>query len=142
MPVMSKADLYRFLEEHFPQIAPLGMQIEHVGKGTIQVRVPVQDAHLRPGGTVSGPTLMTLADASTYLMILAQIGPVAMAVTTNLNITFLRKPLARDVIAKGELLRLGRRLAVADVRIYSEGEAEPVAQATLTYSIPPQHGED
>ena len=98
MPVMSPDDLLKFLEEHFPQSAHLGLQIEHVDARIIRLRLPVDDSHLRPGGTVSGPTLMWLADCGFYLLILAQLGPVALAVTTNLNINFMRKPEPVDLI--------------------------------------------
>lgn len=81
---------------------------------------------------------MTLADTAMYVLVLAQIGPVALAVTTNLNINFLRKPAQRDVIATARLLKLGSRLAVGEVMMFSEGADEPVAHATLTYSIPPR----
>lgn len=136
--VMTREDLHRFLDTEFPQVKHLDMSVEHLDTKTIKVRIPVRERHLRPGGTVSGPTLMTLADATTYLLILAQIGPVALAVTTNLNINFLRRPAAdRDVIAEGRLLKLGKRLAVAEVGLFSDGDEDPVAHVTLTYSIPP-----
>jgi uncharacterized protein (TIGR00369 family) len=97
----------------------------------------VTDRHLRPGGTVSGPALMTIADTAMYYLVLGMIGPVALALTTNLNINFLRAPKLADVIAEAEMLKLGKRLAVGQVTIYSEGSEDPVAHATVTYSIPP-----
>lgn len=139
MPLaMSAEDLLSFLDESFPQAGHLGMRIERVDERSIRLRLPMDDRHLRPGGTVSGPTLMWLADCGIYLLILAQIGPVALAVTTNLNINFLRKPEPRDVICEGSLLKLGQRLAVGEMSFYSEGGEEPVAHATVTYSIPPR----
>jgi uncharacterized protein (TIGR00369 family) len=106
----------------------------------VDVRRKVGDGNLRPGGTVSGPTMFELADVSVYLAILAMIGPVALAVTTNCSIDFMRKPAAGvDLVAKTRLLKLGRALAVGDVLVFSAG-AEPVARATLTYSIPPAAG--
>lgn len=136
--IMSIDDLHAFLEREFPQVSHLGMRVEHVDRQIIRVRIPIVEKHLRPGGTVSGPTLMTLADATTYLLILAQIGPVVLAVTTNLNINFLRKPAAgQDVLAEAKLLKLGKRLAVAEVGLFSANDPDPVAHATLTYSIPP-----
>lgn len=137
MPVMTADEIHAFLAEHFPQISHLDMQIEDIRRNGITVRVPYADQHLRPGGTISGPTMMALADAGTYLAILAQLGPVALAVTTNLNINFLRKPGKTDIVAECDLLKLGKRLAVGEVTIYSLGDDEPVAHATLTYSIPP-----
>jgi uncharacterized protein (TIGR00369 family) len=95
---------------------------------------------LRPGGTISGPTMMGLTDFAMYVAILASIGPVPLAVTTNLNINFLRKPTQKDLIADTKLIKLGKRLAVGEVQIYSEGEDEMVAHATATYSIPPPEG--
>jgi uncharacterized protein (TIGR00369 family) len=138
MPVMSAAELHQFLIEQFPQIEPARLTVEHVDERTIRVRREVSEADLRPGGTISGPTLMALADTATYLLILAQIGPVALAATTNLNINFLRKPTQQAIIAEGRLMKLGSRLAVVDILLRSEGVMEPVAHATLTYSIPPQ----
>jgi uncharacterized protein (TIGR00369 family) len=100
--------------------------------------VRVADRHLRPGGTVSGPSMFALADVAIYLAILARIGPVALAVTTGANIDFLRKPAAGvDLIAVARILKLGRVLAVGDVLLYAEGNADPVARASMTYSIPP-----
>lgn len=141
MPVMSAEDLQDFLRDHFPQIEHLNMRVEHVDDRRIRVRMRVTDQHLRPGGTVSGPTLMALADATMWLLVLAQIGPVALAVTTSLNINFLNKPDLADVIAEAALLKLGKRLAVGDVILRSAARPEPVAQATITYSIPPEGSE-
>ena len=105
------------------------------------LRLAVAERHLRPGGTVSGPSLFALADVAMYLAILSRIGPVALAVTTNCSIDFMRKPAAgRDVLAQARVLKLGRSLAVGDVLLFSEGGTEPVARAGLTYSIPPQQG--
>jgi len=136
MPAMTPDDLHRFLEEHFPQ-APAGLVVEHLDDTTIRVRLPTRQQHLRPGGTISGPTLMGLTDCAFYLLLMGRLGPVAMAVTTNLNITFMRKPGPADLVCEGRLLKLGKSLAMGDVLIWSEGTAEPVAHATLTYSIPP-----
>lgn len=138
MPVMSPADLLKFLEENFPQAGHLDLAIEHLDDRTIRVRLPTHERHLRPGGTISGPTLMWLTDCSFYLLILAQLGPVALAVTTNLNINFMRKPEPADLIGEGRLLKLGKTLAVGDFTIWSDGVEEPVAHATVTYAIPPK----
>ena len=112
-------------------------RIERLEQSAIRVRLPFHADHLRPGGTLSGPTLMGLADRATYLLVLAMIGPVALAVTTSLNINFLSKPQPRDLIADARLLKLGRRLAVAEVTLRSDGDETVVAHATVTYSIPP-----
>ncbi len=140
MLLLSVDDLHAFLDAHFPEIAPLRLQVEMVTEGTIRVRMPAARAMLRPGGTISGPTLMALADASMYLLVLAHIGAVALAVTTNLNINFLRKLPPGDVIAEAGLLKLGQRLAVGEVSLGGEGETLPAAHATVTYSIPPNGG--
>jgi len=137
MPVMTIADLHRFLNEHFPQ-APPDLKIEHLDDTTIRVRLPTHQRHLRPGGTISGPTLMALVDCGFYLLLLGRIGPVALAVTTNLNINFMRKPEPTDLIGEGRLLKLGKTLAVGDFTIWSEDMQDPVAHATVTYSIPPR----
>ena len=101
-------------------------------------RLLVDNRHLRPGGTVSGPSIFALADVSAYLMTLARIGPKALAVTTNCSIDFMRKPAAGvDLIAKTRLLKLGKLLSVCDVLVFSEGMEAPVARASLTYAIPP-----
>ena len=98
----------------------------------------VGDRHLRPGGTVSGPSMFALADVCAYLLTLANIGPKALAVTTNCSIDFMRKPAAGvDLIAKGRMLKLGKQLSVSDVLLFSDGLEKPVARASLTYAIPP-----
>jgi uncharacterized protein (TIGR00369 family) len=137
MPVMSPDDLHRFLKEEFPQ-APPGISVESVDDTTIRVRQKTQDTHLRPGGTISGPTLMAMVDCGFYLLLLSRLGPVALAVTTNLNINFMRKPEPGHLVGEGRLLKLGRSLAVGDFTIWNEGETDPVAHATVTYSIPPK----
>ena len=136
MPAMTPEDLHKFLNEHFPQAAHLDLRIEHLDDTTIRVRQKTLDAHLRPGGTISGPTLMAMVDCGFYLLLLARLGPVAHAVTTNLNINFMRKPEPADLLGEGRLMKLGRALAVGDFTIRSEGSEEPVAHATLTYSLP------
>ncbi len=138
MAVMTAKDLEHFLATEFPQALHMGCRIFHVDDTTIDVRMETQDRHLRPGGTVSGPTMMELADCTMYLLLLAQIGPVALAVTTNLNITFLRKPIPGSLRAHGKLLKQGKTLATGDILIFSGDQAEPVAQVTTTYSIPPK----
>ena len=137
MTKMSAEELEAFLYSHFPEMAERSFRVEKVDERFAQVRLLYHDRHLRPGGTISGPSLMSLADTAMYIAVLAMIGPVALAVTTNLNINFLRKPAPADCIAQARLLKLGKRLAVGEVTMYSAGETEPVAHATLTYSIPP-----
>ena len=136
MPGMTPDDLHRFLAEEFPQ-APPGIRIEHLEDNLIRVRLKTSDRNLRPGGTISGPTLMAMVDCGFYLLLLGRLGKVALAVTTNLNINFMRKPELADLIGEGRLLKLGKALAVGDFTIWSEGKKDPVAHATVTYSIPP-----
>jgi uncharacterized protein (TIGR00369 family) len=138
MPKMTVAELEAFYATHFPQMDGWRFKIEEVEDRFARIRLFYHDLHLRPGGTISGPSLMTLADTAMYSLLLAMIGPVALAVTTSLNINFLRKPAPADVIAKAKLLKLGSRLAVGEVTMFSDGDDEPVAHATVTYSIPPQ----
>lgn len=137
MPKMTAEELERFLYSHFPHMEDPDFRVEHVEDKSARVRLRYHTKHLRPGGTISGPALMTLADTATYIALLGMIGPVALAVTTNLNINFLRRPAQADVIAECKLLKLGKRLAIGEVTMYSEGDDEPVAHATVTYSIPP-----
>lgn len=140
MPKMTVEELEQFLDSHFSDVAQRAVSVERVDENFAQVRLRYHDRHLRPGGTIAGPSLMMLADMAMYMALLAMIGPVALAVTTNLNINFLRKPSQADVIAECKLLKLGKRLAVGEVTMYSdgssEGDTEPVAHATVTYSIP------
>ncbi|MDE0780578.1 MAG: PaaI family thioesterase [Alphaproteobacteria bacterium] len=121
-----------------PLAAQNGCHAEGIGNGTARVRLPFNPSLTRPGGTISGPAMMALTDYSMYAALMGAIGEVTLAVTTNLNINFLRKPEAVDMIADCHMLKLGRRLAVLEVSLYSEGQDEPVAHATGTYSIPPQ----
>ncbi|KIT14659.1 PaaI family thioesterase [Jannaschia aquimarina] len=135
---MDEAALMAFLDTHFLQVKGEFI-VEEVTDDGVTVRLDVAERHLRPGGTVSGPTMFALADVGAYLAILSRIGPVALAVTTNCSIDFMRKP-APDAPLRCEtrLLKLGRVLAVCDVLIFSEGVVEAVARASLTYSIPPR----
>lgn len=134
---MSRAELGAFLRSEFPQVAE-DFVIEEVLPMEVSVRLLATERHLRPGGTVSGPAMFALADVAIYLAVLAMIGPRALAVTTNCSIDFMRKPVAGvDLLARARLHKLGRVLAVGDALLYSEGSAQPVARAGLTYSIPP-----
>lgn len=135
---MDIAQLETFVAEQFPQLGD-DFTIEEITKDGVRVRLRVADRHLRPGGTVSGPSMFALADVGMYLAILARLGPVALAVTTNCSIDFMRKPAAGvDMLCETRLLKLGRVLAVGDAVLFSEGQAAPVARASLTYSIPPR----
>jgi uncharacterized protein (TIGR00369 family) len=137
-PALAIGDLEDFLRAEFPQVfnAASGVAIEDVWHGGARVRQGYQPAFIRPGGTLSGPTMMALADFAMYVAVLASIGPVPLAVTTNLNINFLRRPGAADLLAEAKLMKLGKRLAVGDIGIWSADGADLVAHATSTYSIP------
>ncbi|WP_428696728.1 PaaI family thioesterase [Stappia sp.] len=137
---MTVSELNAFLDREFPQIHADGRiyEIEAVGPGEAVLSVKPSEKHLRPGGTISGPTMMALADLAAYAVILAHIGPVALAVTTNLNMNFLRKPGPGDLVGTCRLLKLGKRLAVTECGISGRGEDDLVAHATATYSIPPR----
>lgn len=138
--VMDGPALEAFCKEAFPQVHA-DFAVEDVAPMQIKVRLKVAERHLRPGGTVSGPSMFALADVSVYFAVLAMIGPKALAVTANCSFDFMRKPAANvDLIAEARLLKLGRVLAVGDVLIFSEGMADPVARATMTYAIPQERG--
>lgn len=138
MAKMSVAELERFLHDEFPQVFRGGdLTIESADGQTCLLRQRYSDKMLRPGGTVSGPTLMALADCAMYVVLLSAIGPVALAVTTNLNINFLRRGApGRDLLAAARLLKLGKRLAVGEINLLSDTSPEPIAHVTATYSIP------
>ena len=133
---MTKQDLTEFLADVFDQVAD-DFTIENLAPNYARIRLNVGEKHLRPGGTVSGPSMFALADCAVYMAVLAMIGPKALAVTTNASMDFMRKPAANtDLIAETRILKLGKRLAVGDVLIFSEGLDKPVAHSTMTYSIP------
>jgi len=114
-----------------------GFVTDHIGYGEARVRMPIDHAHIRAGGTVSGPAMMALGDFAVYALVMGMIGPAPLAVTTSLNVNFLRRPAAVDILAEATILKLGKRLAVGAVNIHSLGDDEPVAHLTATYSIPP-----
>ena len=138
--VMSLEETAAFLERDFPQMNAGGRHyhLEAVGPLSARMRLDYHERHLRPGGTVSGPSMMALADYALYAAILSNIGPVALAVTTSLNVNFLRRPGPAALVAECRLLKLGRRLAVGEVAIRSRGGEAIVCHATGTYSIPPR----
>ena len=135
---MSVAELEQFLRAEFPQSFGSGdTRIEKANGETCLLRQRYSDQMLRPGGTISGPTLMALADCAMYVVLLSAIGPIGLAVTTNLNINFLRKGQAgQDILAEARLLKLGKRLAVGEVNLRSGASPDPIAHVTATYSIP------
>jgi uncharacterized protein (TIGR00369 family) len=137
-PAMDVKQLEDFLAREFPQFfhATSGLTIEAVRHAGARVRQAYNPQFVRPGGTISGPTMMALGDFTIYVAVLATIGPVPLAITTNFNINFLRKPQQRGLVADCRLLKVGKRLAVGEVTILSDGIEEPVAHVTSTYSIP------
>lgn len=136
-PILTVKELGTFLDEVFPQVRG-EFAIEAVGSMTAQVRQIISDKHLRPGGTISGPTMFQIADCAFYVAVLAMIGREALTVTTSLTINFLRKPPPSDLIAEARILKLGKLLATGDVAIRSVETGEIVAHATTSYAIPPK----
>lgn len=134
---LNRNEVAVYLDEIFPQVRG-DFHIDALSEGAVTMRLIASERHLRPGGTVSGPAMFSLADVTAYVLVLGMIGKKALAVTTNCSIDFMRKPISgADVIAEGRLLKLGRQLAVADVLMRSDGSDAIVARASLTYAIPP-----
>ncbi|EPX76076.1 PaaI family thioesterase [Salipiger mucosus] len=133
-------EMEAFLAEVFPQVEGM-FGIDRMDEELLVMRLHEDERHLRPGGTVSGPAMFSLADVAAYVATMARIGRQALTVTTHCSIDFMRKPVAgRDVLAEARMLKLGRSLSVTDVLLFSEGTDEPVAHASLTYAIPPAKG--
>jgi len=135
---MTAEEINRFLDEHFPQIKSAGARfiVDDAWGRSVRMRMHYSETMLRPGGTISGPSMFALADVAMYAAVLAMIGPKPLAVTSNLNINFLRKPKPGDMIAEATVFKVGRRNAVGEIALYSEGEAELAAHATATYALP------
>ncbi|WP_419409165.1 PaaI family thioesterase [Primorskyibacter sp. 2E107] len=137
---VGKEEMEAFLGEVFPQVKGM-FGIDRLDESVLVMRLHADERHLRPGGTVSGPAMFSLADVAAYVATMAFVGKQALAVTTHCSIDFMRKPEAgKDVLAEARVLKLGRALSVTDVLLYSEGSDKPVAHASLTYSIPPAKG--
>ncbi len=137
-PVMTEVELAAFMAREYGTVADRFV-IEKVVPGALDLRLKVDpEQDIRPGGTVSGPVMFTLADVAAYLVTLAHVGPEALAVTVNATIDFMRKPAPVDLVAQARLLKLGRALSVSDMLLYSVGHEKPVARASLTYSLPPR----
>jgi uncharacterized protein (TIGR00369 family) len=139
-PALNAAEIAKLLHEVFPQAFydGCGLILERVNYASIRVRRQFHEDYLRPGGTISGPTMMELADFAMYVAVFSAIGSQPLAVTTNLNINFLRKPAQADLIADAKLMKVGKRLVVGEVTITSAGSDDPVAHVTAIYSIPQQ----
>ena len=138
MSLITIHEVEELTRERLPFAAPYGFVVESIAPSGARVLLPASESLLRPGGTIAGPAMMALADYALYVAVLSAIGPVELAVTTNLNINFLRKPEPGDLVAEARLIKLGKRLAVGDVPIYTVETQHMVAHATGTYSIPPQ----
>ena len=136
-PVMTAAEVSRFWDEHFPQVqAGRDIEIVSVEPGEAVLRLMPDERHLRPGGTISGPALFTLADVGAYAVLLAHVGPEPLIVTTNLSINFMRRAPVAPLLGRCRILKLGRRLAVVEIGIAAESGGDLVAHSTGTYSIP------
>ena len=137
-PVLATEEVQAFIDEVFPQQRGILEAVE-VGPLSATARMKIGFEHLRPGGTVSGPAMFTVADCAFYMAVLGMIGRQALTVTTNMSINFLRKPVAEtDLICEARILKLGKLLATGDATVWSEGQDAPVAHATVTYAIPPK----
>jgi uncharacterized protein (TIGR00369 family) len=140
MTGVTAAEFSEIIRESLPFAELLGAEMVAMGEGRATARMPFRADFLRPGGTISGPMLMGLADLVVYAAVLSKIGRVELAVTTNLTINFLRKPPPAAIIAEARLLKLGRRLAIGEVELFTEGDSDMVAHVVATYSIPPNIG--
>lgn len=136
---VSAEELAQMARENVPLMGMLDMQVESVLPGSVTIRVPYRGEFIRPGGTISGPVLMAVADFALYGVVLSLIGRVDLAVTTNLSINFLRRPPPGEVLARARILKLGKRLAVGEVLLHGGDEENLVAHVTGTYSIPPRN---
>lgn len=138
MSKISIPEIQEIIDAELPLVNILGCSIQEVGEGRCSVRMQFKPDLIRPGGTIAGPATMALADLAMYVVVLTLVGRVELAVTTNLNINFLRKPGQEDMIAQGRILKRGKRLCVVEVDLYSASDEENmVAHVTGTYSIPP-----
>ena len=137
-PLITAAEFMERTRKTTPLAGVFGMEVEELGRGRARVRLPFRGEFVRAGGTVSGPAMMGLADYALYAVVMSVAANGEMAVTSNLNMTFLRRPQAGDVICEARLIRCGRRLAYGEVTLFSVGDDEPVAHATGTYALPPE----
>ena len=138
--MIEKQEFEAIVRHEVPLVGSFDITVEEIGEGSMVLMMPYQDRFVRPGGTIMGPALFGLADVALYGAVMSRIGRVELAVTTSMTINFLRRPRPAPVRAEARLLKLGRRLAYGEVLIFSEGDPEPVAHVTGTYSIPPQGG--
>jgi uncharacterized protein (TIGR00369 family) len=137
MSLISIEELERLILEKFPFARSSKFRAEKLEPGRAMIRAPYSNEFLRPGGTISGPVMMGLADFAMYAAILTRVGIVELAVTTNFNISFLHRPKPGDLLAEARLIKLGKRLVVGEVEVYVDGQDDMVAHVTSTYSLPP-----
>ena len=137
MAAVSADELADLIRDGVPLVGGMGVVVEAVGEGKVRLRLPYRGDFVRPGGTVTGPALFALADVALYGAVLSLIGRVELAVTTSMTVNFLRRPAPVAVIADARILKLGKRLAYGEILLWSDGEPDPVAHVTGTYSIPP-----
>ena len=137
MPALTAEELAELIRDGVPLVGGLGVEVERVGEGSVRLRLPYRADFVRPGGTVTGPAMFALADVALYGAVLSLIGRVELAVTTSMTVNFLRRPAPLAVVAEARILKLGKRLAYGEVMLWSEGEEDPAAHVTGTYSIPP-----
>ncbi|RMF15753.1 MAG: PaaI family thioesterase [Gammaproteobacteria bacterium] len=135
---LTAKDVQTIIRTGVPMAEDIDLRVESLSSDHARVRVPFRAQAIRPGGTLSGPVLMSAADAAMYAAIMGALGKVEMAVTSNLNINFLKKPAPADLIAEATLLRLGRRLAFVEVSLFCDGDETLVAHATGSYALPQQ----
>jgi uncharacterized protein (TIGR00369 family) len=138
MARMTAAEFMKLTRTTTPLAGVFGLEVEELEAGRARVRLPFRGEFVRAGGTVSGPAMMGLADYALYAVVMSVAPNSEMAVTSNLNMTFLRRPKAGDVVCEARLIRCGKRLAYGEVTLFSDGEDEPVAHATGTYALPPE----
>ena len=137
MSLISIEELERLMHDKLPFARISKFRTEELKSGQAIVRAPYSNEFLRPGGTISGPIMMGLADFAMYAAVLTRVGVVELALTTNLNINFLHRPQPGDLLAKARLIKLGKHLAVGEVEVYVDGHEDMVAHVSATYSLPP-----
>ena len=137
IPALTKDELHRIIRDGVPLVGNMGVIVLSLACGTARLRLPYRDDFVRPGGTVMGPVMFALADVALYGAVLSLIGRVELAVTTSMSINFLRRPAPGPVVAEARILKLGKRLAYGEVMLWAEGDDQPIAHVTGTYSIPP-----
>mgnify|MGYP001176287457 CR=1 FL=1 len=138
MSLISIEELEGLIREKLPFAGVFGFRVEELGSGTAIVRAPYNNEFLRPGGTISGPLMMGLADFALYVAVLTRVGVAELAVTTNFNINFLHRPPPADLLAEARLIKLGKRLAIGEAELFVNGHENMVAHVTSTYSLPPE----